>query len=168
MDHVIQKHFPVRQKSRSLKNRLTLKTQLPVFFPGFIRSSLQRPANLGCALIESLHQLGGRLERQGCDSAFGEIQFRRSEYRQPEARKLSQVRRQLAQRHRLGMRRKFFFVGWNPLQGGARLFHFVIQFSQQQFTNRHEDLRGLEYNLDHRGVAKTRTPFPNTARPDSD
>jgi hypothetical protein len=31
MDEVIQKHLPVSQKSRSLKNRLALKAQLPVF-----------------------------------------------------------------------------------------------------------------------------------------
>src|SRR5258708_19677643 len=55
MHHMIQKHFPESQKSRSLKNVLALNAQLPAFVKAFIRTLSHPVSNLARTFIAYLH-----------------------------------------------------------------------------------------------------------------
>src|ERR1700690_1626500 len=99
MHQVIEEHLSIRQETWPIKDRLTLKTQLPVLGPGIIREALKCRTGLGRALIESLDQLVYGVKGNPFITSFGKVELGRGQNRESESRKFSYVRSQFAQRH---------------------------------------------------------------------
>src|ERR1039458_6216349 len=137
MHNVVDKHLAVRQETRTVEDALALHQKLPVLLPRIIRRAEKGAPCLRCAFLENLDQLGCRFKRHRLEIGRCKVQLGSRQDDEAEAGELSYVGRELAQRHRPGVRREIPLVGWNAFQRRPRLLHFFIKFRQQQFADQH-------------------------------